>query len=138
MPRRNTLLLIIILALFASALWILLPLEAERFGRQGIPLGLDLKGGIHMVYKADLSSVEPGSETEAIEGVIAVIKNRINPLGVTEPVIQRQGSDRILVELPGLSITDVQKERIGRMALLEFGEHLRIFYARVHFHHGMP
>ncbi len=122
MVRRNTLVLIIILALFAFALWALLPIEGERFGRQGIRLGLDLRGGIHMVYKADLSSVEPGKETEAIDGAIAVISKRINLLGVTEPVIQRQGADRILVELPGISEAEKAKRLIGQTALLEFRE----------------
>ena len=122
MTRRNTLVLIIILALFAFALWALLPIEGERFGRQGIRLGLDLRGGIHMVYKADLSSVEPGKETEAIDGAIAVIEKRINLLGVTEPVIQRQGADRILVELPGISEAEKAKRLIGQTALLEFRE----------------
>ena len=122
MPRRNTLVLIIILILFASALWALLPVEAERLGRQGIQLGLDLKGGLHMVYKADLSSVEAGKETEAIDGAIAVIERRINVLGVTEPLIQRQGSDRILVELPGISEAEKAKKLIGQTALLEFRE----------------
>jgi preprotein translocase subunit SecD len=75
-----------------------------------------------MVYKADLSGVEAGQESSVIEGVIAVIQNRINPLGVTEPVIERLGADQIVVELPGASVTDVEKERIGRTALLEFGE----------------
>jgi len=122
MTRRNTLALIIILALFAFALWALLPIEGERFGRQGIRLGLDLRGGIHMVYKADLSSVEPGKETEAIDSAIAVIEKRINVLGVTEPVIQRQGADRILVELPGISEAEKAKRLIGQTALLEFRE----------------
>jgi preprotein translocase subunit SecD len=53
---------------------------------------------------------------------MAVLGNRINPMGVTEPVIQKQGDDRIVVELPGLSITDKEKERLSRVALLEFGE----------------
>jgi len=122
MARRNTLVLIIILVLFAFALWALLPIEGERFGRQGIRLGLDLRGGIHMVYKADLSSVEPGKETEAVDGAIAVIEKRINLLGVTEPVIQRQGADRILVELPGISEAEKAKRLIGQTALLEFRE----------------
>jgi len=122
MPRKNTLVLIIVLILFASALWALLPVEAERLGRQGIQLGLDLKGGLHMVYKADLSSVEAGKETEAIDGAIAVIERRINVLGVTEPLIQRQGSDRILVELPGISEAEKAKKLIGQTALLEFRE----------------
>jgi len=114
--------LVVILAIFASALWVLLPVDSERFGRQGIRLGLDLQGGIHLVYRADLSQVEPGEEADVIDGVIAVISNRINPLGVTEPVIQKQGHDRIAVELPGLSITDKEKERLSRVALLKFGE----------------
>ncbi len=119
MPGRNTLTLIVILAIFAFAVCALI---FPWFGREQMRLGLDLQGGIHMVYRADLSQVEPGEEADIIEGVVAVLNNRINPLGVTEPVIQRQGRDRILVELPGLSITDKEKERLSRVALLEFGE----------------
>ena len=122
MPRRNTLVFIIVLIIFALALSVVLPLNQGVLGKRGIRLGLDLQGGIHIVYRADLSSVEPGEEDEAIEGVIAVLSNRINPLGVTEPVIQKQGSDRILVELPGLSITEKEKESLARVAILEFGE----------------
>ena len=122
MAKRNTLVFVILLAIFAFALWVILPPDGERFGRQGIRLGLDLKGGLHMVYKADMSQVEKGQETSVIEGVISVIQSRINPLGVTEPVIERLGADQIVVELPGASVTDVQKGRIGRTALLEFGE----------------
>ena len=119
MPGRNTLTLIVIIVLFILAVCALI---FPVFGREQMRLGLDLQGGIHMVYRADLSQVEPGEEADIIEGVVAVLNNRINPLGVTEPVIQKQGRDRILVELPGLSITDKEKERLSRVALLEFGE----------------
>ncbi len=119
MPRGNTLVLIAILAIFAFAIS---ALAYPLFGREDMRLGLDLQGGLHIVYKADLSNVEPGEEASIMEGVIAVISNRINPLGVTEPVIQKQGQDRILVQLPGKSITDKEKERLSRVALLEFGE----------------
>ncbi|MBA7524004.1 Protein translocase subunit SecD [subsurface metagenome] len=122
MPRRNTLIFIIVLIVFALALSIVLPINEGALGKKGIRLGLDLQGGIHMVYKADLSSVEPGDEDDAIDGVVAVLGNRVNPMGVTEPVIQKQGSDRILVELPGLSITDKEKEGLGRVDILKFGE----------------
>lgn len=122
MTRKTTVVLVVILAIFAFALWALLPVEGERFGRQGIRLGLDLQGGIHMVYQADLSEVESGKEAEAISGAIAVIKKRVDVLGVTEPVIQKQGEDRILVELPGVSEAEKAKEYIGQTALLEFGE----------------
>ncbi|MBA7487233.1 Protein translocase subunit SecD [subsurface metagenome] len=122
MPRKNTLVFIAIIIIFTLALLVILPVEKGLLGGRGILLGLDLQGGIHLVYKADLSGVEPGKEAEIIDGVVEVIQNRINPLGVTESNIEKQGEDRIVVELPGLAITDVQKERIGRTALLEFRE----------------
>jgi len=122
MVRRNTQIFIAALIIFALAALVVLPVEEGILAKRGIRLGLDLQGGIHIVYKADLSSVEQGGEAGAIEGVMAVLSNRINPLGVTEPLIQKQGSDRIVIELPGLSITDKEKERLARVALLEFGE----------------
>lgn len=122
MPRRKRLVFIIVLIIFALALSVVLPLDEGLLGKRGIRLGLDLQGGIHMVYQADLSSVEAGDEDDALEGVMAVLSNRVNPMGVTEPVIQRQGSDRIVVELPGLNITDKEKESLGRVDILRFGE----------------
>ncbi len=117
--RKNTLVLIIILAIFGFSVSVLLnPL----FGREAMRLGLDLQGGIHMVYQADFSSVRPDMEAEAIDGAIAVIEKRINVLGVTEPVIQKQGNDRILVQLPGISEAEKAKRLIGQTALLEFRE----------------
>ncbi len=122
MPRRKRLVFIIVLIIFALALSIVLPINEGLLGKRGIRLGLDLQGGIHVVYQADLSSVKESDWDDAIEGVMAVLGNRINPMGVTEPVIQKQGDDRIVVELPGLSITDKEKESLSRVAILEFGE----------------
>lgn len=122
MTVRNLLVLLLIIVIFTLSLLTVLPIDKGVLGGRGILLGLDLQGGIHIVYKADLSGVEEGKEGEIIDGVVAVIANRINPLGVTEPVIGKQGNDRIVVELPGFDISDVQKERIGRTALLEFRE----------------
>jgi preprotein translocase subunit SecD len=122
MRRRTAVVFLAMLAIFILCLLVILPVDKGVIGNKGFLLGLDLQGGLHLVYEADLSSVEPGSEDEIMDGVVAVIVSRINPLGVTEPVIERQGEDRILVELPGLDISDTQKERIGRTALLEFRE----------------
>jgi len=119
MVRKNTLVLFIIVAIFVFALS---ALAYPLFGREAMRLGLDLQGGIHMVYQADFSEVEPGTEAEVIDGAIAVIERRINVFGVTEPVIQKQGADRILVELPGISETEKAKRLIGQTALLEFRE----------------
>jgi preprotein translocase subunit SecD len=119
MVRRNAIVFFIIVAIFAFAVCALVyPL----FDRQEMRLGLDLQGGIHMVYQADFSDVEPGTEAEAIDGAVAVIERRINILGVTEPLIQKQGSDRIVVELPGVSEAEKAKNLIGETALLEFRE----------------
>lgn len=121
MTRRNLITLVIIVILFAGAVSALvIPVP----GREGMRLGLDLQGGIHMVYQADFSDVEPGSEAEAVNGAIAVIEKRINVLGVTEPIIQKQGTDRILVELPGISEIERAKSLIGETALLEFRERI--------------
>ncbi len=122
MFRKNRLSLVFILLVFVVALLVVIPVDKGVLFSRGVLLGLDLQGGIHLVYKADFSGVEAGKEAEIIDGVVAVIANRINPLGVTEPVIEKQGEDRIVVQLPGLDLTDVQKDRIGRTALLEFGE----------------
>jgi preprotein translocase subunit SecD len=85
-------------------------------------LGLDLKGGIHMVYQADLSQVNAADRGAAIDSTIAVIERRINALGVTEPIIQKQGEDRILVELPGVSEAEKAKSLVGQTSILEFRE----------------
>jgi preprotein translocase subunit SecD len=122
MPRRNTLAFLLILIIFSLALAVVLPVENGLLGNKGIKLGLDLQGGLHMVYRADLSQISPGDEASAIDGVIAVMRNRIDPLGVSEPVIQKQGSDRILLELPGVDISDEEKERLSRVDILQFGE----------------
>lgn len=122
MPRRNTLVFLLILIIFSLALAVVLPVENGLLGNKGIKLGLDLQGGLHMVYRADLSQISPGDEASAIDGVIAVLRNRIDPLGVSEPVIQKQGSDRILLELPGVDISAEEKERLSRVDILQFGE----------------
>ncbi|MFC2034929.1 protein translocase subunit SecD [Chloroflexota bacterium] len=122
MARRNTRIFTIVVIIFTLATLVVLPIGEGILFKRGVRLGLDLQGGIHIVYEADLSLVESGGEAGAIEGVMAVLSNRINPLGVTEPVIQKQGSNRILVELPGREFSDKEKESLSRVAVLEFGE----------------
>ena len=119
MTRGNAVVLLILLAIFAFSVCALV---YPIFDREEMRMGLDLQGGIHIVYQADLSEIEPENRDNAMEGAKEILNNRINPLGVTEPIIQRQGSDRILLELPGISITDQEKERLARVDILEFGE----------------
>jgi len=99
------------------------PLDSERLGRQGLTLGLDLKGGSHLVYEADLSQKDPSqSDDDAMQGVLGKIERRVNEYGVTEPIIQRQGHDRILVQLPGVTDVNEAKKLIGETAELDFRE----------------
>jgi len=122
MRRKNVFTTLVILIVFILAALVIFPLGEGILFSRGVELGLDLQGGLRLVYEADLSGVAEGSEEEILNGVVAVITNRINPLGVSEPQIEKQGDNRIVVSLPGLEISDVEKERIGRTALLEFRE----------------
>ena len=93
-----------------------------RFDRQGTTLGLDLQGGTHLVLQADLSKA-PGQEPEGVlRGVIQVLERRVNAYGVAEPLIQAQGSDRVIVELPGVKDIEEAKKLIGQTAQLDFRE----------------
>lgn len=123
MKKSNIYIFVFILILLGFAIWMVVPLESNRFGRQGLSLGLDLKGGSYLVYQADLTQKDPSqSADEAMEGVLGKIERRVNAYGVAEPLIQRQGADRILVQLPGVKNIDDAKKAIGQVAELDFRE----------------
>jgi len=122
MTRRDKAFLAIISILIILALLVVLPINKGILGKRGIRLGLDLQGGAHLIYQADLSQIEPGTGAEAVSDTIAVIEKRVNALGVSESVIQRLGEDRIVVDLPGITEMEKAKKLIGQTAILEFGE----------------
>src|SRR5215472_5167950 len=92
------------------------------FVRQGAKLGLDLQGGTQLTLQADLSQVPADQQSSAMQGVLNVIGRRVNAYGVAEPEIQQLGTDRIIVQLPGLKDTEEAKKLIGQTAKLEFKE----------------
>lgn len=123
MNRKNVGWLIIILVLFGVALWSIVPLNAKLLGPNGLTLGLDLRGGAQLLYEADLSQKDPSvTDAEAMSAVVDKIQRRVNEFGTTEPVIQRQGTNRILVQLPGVKDTNEAISLIGKTALLDFRE----------------
>lgn len=123
MKKKNIYLLIFILVLLGLALWSIVPLNTKLLGPDGLTLGLDLKGGSQLLYKADLSKKDPSiTDEEAMSSVIEKIQRRVNQYGTTEPVIQRQGSDRILIQLPGVEDIKEAIGLIGKTALLDFRE----------------
>ncbi|OLD39809.1 MAG: protein-export membrane protein SecD, partial [Armatimonadetes bacterium 13_1_40CM_3_65_7] len=83
-------------------------------------LGLDLRGGSHIVLQAKPTKETPTITNEAMDGVLRIIRNRVDQLGVAEPSITRQGRDRIVAELPGIDNPQRAIELIGKTALLEF------------------
>jgi len=83
-------------------------------------LGLDLQGGVQLVYQADLSTVQ--NKSGAMQGLRDVIERRVNMFGVSEPVVQIQGEDRLLVELPGVTNVEQAIQMIGQTPYLEFDE----------------
>ena len=122
MSRRNNLIFLAVLILFVlSALMVFPVFEWGVFGKE-IRLGLDLQGGTRIVYQADLSSVAAGKGGEAVDRAMSILENRINPLGVSETSVRKMGTDEILVEIPGRTLSDKEKESLGNVALLEFGE----------------
>jgi preprotein translocase subunit SecD len=122
MLRRNSWVFTAVLIIFALALAVVFPISKGTLFGKDIRLGLKLQGGVRVVYQADLSGIAPADRADALEGAKAVLENRVNPLGVTEPIIQIKGEDRISVELPGVSISEEDKEMLARVDLLEFGE----------------
>ena len=97
-----------------------LPWKLPHFWSKPYVLGLDLQGGVNLVYQADLSTTE--DKSTAMAGLRDVIERRVNMFGVSEPVVQIQGNDRLLVELPGVKDVQAAIKMIGETPYLEFLE----------------
>lgn len=96
-------------------------------GRFDFKLGLDLSGGTHLVYRADISRVPTAEADDALTSLREVIERRVNAFGVGEPVVHTQtggalgaGERRLVVELPGVTNVDEAVKMIGQTPLLEF------------------
>lgn len=85
----------------------------------GLKLGLDLQGGVHVVLKADDPRDNEVSKKD-MEQLTAVMRERVDELGVGETIIQPEGKDRLIIELPGVSNPDEAVDAIGQTAYLEF------------------
>ena len=88
----------------------------------GVSQGLDLQGGAQLVFQADLSKTPDDQRSSALESLITVINKRANFGGTSEITVQRQGSDKVSVSLPGVKDVNEAIERIGKTANLEFVE----------------
>jgi preprotein translocase subunit SecD len=87
--------------------------------KDAINLGLDLRGGVYVLLEAKPKEGENITK-EKMDGAVEVIRGRVDQLGVAEPVIAKQGENRIQVELPGVKDSQKALEIIGKTASLEF------------------
>jgi preprotein translocase subunit SecD len=120
--RRNTIVFLIMLVIFVLAAAIVFPIGGGALFNRPVKLGLDLKGGVHIVYQADLKGIPEADRAAAMDADVTAITSRVDVFGVTNPIVQKQGTDRILVQLPGIDDVEKAKAVIGQTAILEFGE----------------
>ncbi len=124
--------LALIALLILGSIWALYPrTTVERVKRNGafvydtvkrVPLkkGLDLEGGMYLALEIDESKGAVDDKKGALERALKVVRTRIDQFGVSEPVVQMAGSDRIIVELPGIDDPDRAEAVVQKSAFLEF------------------
>ena len=105
--------ILVLLSIIAFSVYVVMKLPLN--------LGLDLQGGTRLVLQGQPTATVPLSD-DAMAGAAAVIRNRIDALGVAEPLVQRKGKDQIVVELPGVKDPERAIKLIGDTANLEFVE----------------
>ncbi|MBU0744580.1 MAG: protein translocase subunit SecD [Gammaproteobacteria bacterium] len=118
MPKNLKLKLLLIVALVMFCVWVIYPLPKK------INLGLDLRGGIFLTLSVDMSKlpkdISDETRSDIVDRTIEIIRKRVDQFGVREAPISRQGKDRIIVQLPGVTDRERAIELIGRTAQLEF------------------
>jgi preprotein translocase subunit SecD len=122
----------IIVGLILVSGWFLFPRTViERVQRNGVyvydtvsrvPLkrGLDLQGGMHVELEVDESKGNVPDKSKALENALKVVRNRIDEFGVSEPLVQKAGNDRIIVELPGIDDPQRAQDVVQKSAFLQF------------------
>ena len=113
--RKNNLIKLIVCLTAIVAVFVIFIRPLAHSIRQG----LDLQGGTHVVLEAEDTDIAKVDE-DAMQRVVSIMERRINELGLTEPIIQREGERRVIIELPGIKDPDKAIETIGKTAMLEF------------------
>ena len=117
--RRNLFILLRVAGLLAASLYVITSKETK--------LGLDLRGGVELIYEASPTPQQPVVDQAALDRAIDVMRDRVDALGVSEPEIQRSGNNQISVGLPDVENAEEAEEQvIGRPARevlgLQFGD----------------
>jgi SecD/SecF fusion protein len=96
------------------------PAKMFKMKQEAIRLGRDLQGGMYVVLRVQMERLDESAKKDAVDRALQIIRNRIDQFGVTEPMIQKQGNDRVVVELPGFTDTERAQKLIGETAQLQF------------------
>ena len=117
---------VLVIVIVGFALWIGYPPLAihDKDGnvveKGKVNLGLDLQGGMHLILLVDTAKLTPEEAKDAPDRALEIIRNRIDQFGVLEPSIQRQGKDRIVIQLPGVTDRERAINLVKSAAHLEF------------------
>ncbi|HEU4643551.1 MAG TPA: protein translocase subunit SecD [Gemmatimonadaceae bacterium] len=125
--------ILLIIGLVLASIWALWPrtitvrertsagvFHDTSYKRVPLKRGLDLQGGMHLALEVDESKGTVANKSEAIDRALKVVRNRIDEFGVSEPVVQKVGNDRIIVELPGVDDPERARQLVERSAFLQF------------------
>ena len=116
MRRQNSYLALILVLVIASI---------TVLSQIPIRLGLDLRGGSQLTIQLQTSEEVPTIDERVMEGVLKIVENRVNGLGVSESVVQSLGEDQIIVQLPGVNDPEQAERVLGGTAQLDFREQLQ-------------
>ncbi|MFH1857021.1 MAG: protein translocase subunit SecD [Candidatus Omnitrophota bacterium] len=105
---------VLVAVVIGISLWLFYP------PKEKINLGLDLQGGMHLIIRADIDKLPEDSRADATNRVIETLRNRIDAFGVSEPLIQKQGKDKIVIQLPGVTERERALQVIKQTAHMEF------------------
>src|SRR5215208_3685053 len=110
--RRNLFVLLAVLGLIAASA-VVVATKATR-------LGLDLQGGVQLVYQAKPTKQQPTVTQDGLERALDIMRDRVDALGVAEPELQRSGKDQIDVSLPGVKNSERAADQVGTTAKMFF------------------
>ena len=113
MLKRDKWRLALVVAVVIIAAVVAFPIKGK------IRLGLDLRGGVHIILQAKGTPENPLT-SDSLERLLVVLRSRVDQYGIAEPVIQREGDDRIAIDLPGMEDPEAALDLIGRTAVLQF------------------
>lgn len=96
------------------------PEKIDKLHKKALKLGLDLRGGMHLTLEVDDSQLKGEEKKDALDRALEIVRNRVDQFGVSEPTIQKEGTKRIIVQLPGLQDPERAKRLLGQTAMLEW------------------